>query len=1110
VENTNTNIKKEMRRRPSSFVYSYLHFGCIHGLKPSNDDVLENDQKEIPNSSNEDFAPSAGAADLVDAVQEEKEKRSRASYYTGCTAHITITVPFNNKTKEYDGFSLFEFSGIHNHPVGKEVYDSYPRQRQIPDDPVLKALAQYDVNSRTIKQVIREEFNRPVLLKDIYNFKYRSKKEKDPGDQSVESKVEDLLGNLPQGSKSFVLFDDNLEIKSVCFQTTKMAELYAAYPESIIVDTTYLVCSQRYGLLTLMITDASGHGRPVLFALISSETKEILNEVIGNFFISNNCISKTKSIIMDKDFVEIDVFKKYFPSAVIKICQFHSIKYLSKEICNEAHGISLNNRKQLKAVFPLLCRAASEKEYNEAYELLKKYSSESFMKYFDENWNECKEMWVHFLCSYLSLGNTTTNRLESFHDKLKQFADRNTPIYKLITILLSIITCVEQETQYKLSSNLLKRTRKAQMGMEDFIAVYTPFACDLVEQQLKLSKLQYRRDGDFVKNVESGKNHQCNGKECDCIFFKSLQLPCRHLLFLRREAGIDLVGEISERWSIQYALQAENSVLSAPSSVHTQVQIKSPDLLEKILNSREKFKILQPIYADISTILCQTGTKDFNEKRTQLLELVNSWKRENSSISENSTKNSSSSSSEEKKTESERENSSSSSSEEKKTESEKGELQNGAQAATEKCESKNGEQAKISFAKLHFQESTKQIGRPKETEKQLRIKKNAMIQQVKNGSNLVCISKLNEAVRERDRNSDLQLLTRDFPVEVSSSFSVLRGGKHIADDFVPNLAKNDLLLMEANSLTKSGQKRKRAYEKFFKVSCNGASFVFSEKTIQQLFFLQSMKLFSEEIRQLDEWICNAAFEKPSSSFFKHSKVEVEAFAKTFLENFCITKRLVFFQHKKKEYFTFAHLKELFEERWVSDNLINFFLRELSAPEILCMDTFFLNMLTQEQSTKELKVDERRLQRQAVALRKKNFNGRYILFPACLTNTHWIIYVCDMESRIMYVYDSLRYSYKEGSGHVFLEDELFPFTIRQIIAKVYGNADEFLFRPITSPEQHDGGSCAVYVLTFAEMFACSGALEQEEIWGHENIPYLRMNMLYRISNGTEEFVEDKER
>ncbi len=117
--------------------------------------------------------------------------------------------------------------------------------------------------------------------------------------------------------------------------------------------------------------------------------------------------------------------------------------------------------------------------------------------------------------------------------------------------------------------------------------------------------------------------------------------------------------------------------------------------------------------------------------------------------------------------------------------------------------------------------------------------------------------------------------------------------------------------------------------------------------------MQNIKLFSEEIGPLNEWVCNSAFEKPSSSFFKHCEVEVEAFAKTFLDTFFITKRLLFVQHKKKEFFSFAHLKELFEERWVSDNLINFFLRELSTPELLCMDTFFLNMLTQEQSKKEL-------------------------------------------------------------------------------------------------------------------------------------------------------------
>jgi hypothetical protein len=146
VSYTNASIKNEARYRPDCFEYSYIQLGCFHGYEKA---CKEADEKnEAEDDSN-------------------KENRCRPKAFTGCKAFMAITVPYNSKTKQYDGFVLHNYNMVHNHKVTKELYYAYPRQRKFSETPVLKALAESNVNARKLKEIIREDV--PVLLKDIYN-----------------------------------------------------------------------------------------------------------------------------------------------------------------------------------------------------------------------------------------------------------------------------------------------------------------------------------------------------------------------------------------------------------------------------------------------------------------------------------------------------------------------------------------------------------------------------------------------------------------------------------------------------------------------------------------------------------------------------------------------------------------------------------------------------------------------------------------------------------------------------------------------------------------------------------------------------------------------------
>ena len=62
----------------------------------------------------------------------------------------------------------------------------------------------------------------------------------------------------------------------------------------------------------------------------------------------------------------------------------------------------------------------SKERFDKSEEELLEIAPEEFRTYYVKNWGHCPEMWATYaMDDHQHLGNTTTNRIESFHQKLK-------------------------------------------------------------------------------------------------------------------------------------------------------------------------------------------------------------------------------------------------------------------------------------------------------------------------------------------------------------------------------------------------------------------------------------------------------------------------------------------------------------------------------------------------------------------------------------------------------------------------------------------------------------------------------------------------------------------
>ena len=165
-----------------------------------------------------------------------------------------------------------------------------------------------------------------------------------------------------------------------------------------------------------------------------------------------------------------------------------------KKVCN--FEIPKDDRDEIRDILCQLVHASDESVYSSLKEDLFQIACEDFKKHFLKNWDSCQSMWVSFKRDTFShYGNTTNNRLESSHSKLKHICHQSDKLSEMFQNLqLNITTCASEyshaafEEEFKLVSTADDEIP----GVAVIKSVCTSFAAALVIGQLKLSaKIAY-------------------------------------------------------------------------------------------------------------------------------------------------------------------------------------------------------------------------------------------------------------------------------------------------------------------------------------------------------------------------------------------------------------------------------------------------------------------------------------------------------------------------------------------------------------------------------------------------------------------------------------------
>ena len=161
--------------------------------------------------------------------------------------------------------------------------------------------------------------------------------------------------------------------------------------------------------------------------------------------------------------------------------------------------------------------------------------------------------------------------------------------------LLALLCCLRNERDHITLLSLVRKTIITENSpLKSYAEIVTPYAFKHIEQQ---SSVTYNLDkfsaieGDDLKYLISSSEGELTLSEsyCQCRFWKSMNLPCRHILSLQKKLGLDLFAPclVAERWTKTYSHQVYSSN-SDSSTFEVFTSIVQVNVKQKHKNLREQ------------------------------------------------------------------------------------------------------------------------------------------------------------------------------------------------------------------------------------------------------------------------------------------------------------------------------------------------------------------------------------------------------------------------------------------------------------------------------------------------------------------------------------------
>jgi len=436
------------------------------------------------------------------------------------------------------------------------------------------------------------------------------------------------------GANVEISVDDNKQFRGLFVQDKQMKYAFEAYPELICIDATYKLLKIGLPVYLMLCEDSNGQSEIVALCMIASEDATSIKWMLDTFKTCNKKWTDVRAVMADKDIKERDVIKELFPDSFVLICLFHTLRTFAREVKCDKMGITAAQRTLSLEIIQKLAYAASESEYQKLYDSFQSSCPKAVIEYYNKNWHPIKDEWVlNYKATCGSFLNMTNNRLECINGKLKQVISRNSSLYEFFEKFFVILQTLRTERDHKAALTFQKtkvfsyQKDSAEMQYSELLTSYA--SCFVVKQLGLVTKVKdiRREDDSYIVNTNDGDKVVTQGS-CECIFYQSMRLPCRHMFSLRKKLGVSLFDATicDKRWTVDYYQRTHrifSDSIHQPSSVTiAEIAIKP----QRRLSQHEKFRKASICVTELASVASEASHVHFYRKIELMEKLCEYWK----------------------------------------------------------------------------------------------------------------------------------------------------------------------------------------------------------------------------------------------------------------------------------------------------------------------------------------------------------------------------------------------------------------------------------------------------------------------------------------------------
>ena len=352
------------------------------------------------------------------------------------------------------------------------------------------------------------------------------------------------------------------------------------------------------------------------------ESAASLDRVAKDFLAAMGDMTKTSTVMLDRDQASILAMRQNLPHARILLCSFHVLKNFKKRVSELL--LPTGDEEKIFRTMRRILYAKSEDHMDQLMSELLGQNEEMFL-YLSSNWMEDKEMWaLHLRDSIITFGNNTNNRLEAENGKLKHLLSSSSSLTECVRSLMLHNQILDAERCY---SNFLQTSKSThylntEPDIQALFSSLTDFAISKVQSNYKqydvmvigeeTSRVYHVTDQDKSYNVN------LENKLCSCTFSCQYQLPCRHQIYLTRHLGLEVADlAVGSRWC-----KANTRLESQAIDSSVRVSVTETNA---VLTANQRYNKASDLTKRLAHVMSTFGTQQFLHRHNLLKEILTMW-----------------------------------------------------------------------------------------------------------------------------------------------------------------------------------------------------------------------------------------------------------------------------------------------------------------------------------------------------------------------------------------------------------------------------------------------------------------------------------------------------